>query len=353
MRVLILGPVVNETTSGGVAVFDEGLLHGFKENGDEISIISMTKSSKIENIVVGKNKNTILSFFMAFSKIAKQIKKYKPDLVISSLQYSIGIRKYKRAWKKAVYVQILHGTPSPINGRLKAYLVNFVARYSKKHFDKLVTVSHLSWAINQKINRVTCDYIINTGCALSLPDRSAFTKNRQYDFCYVGRLFRDKNIDLIIDALIKLHYDDPSLKVCIAGYGEMEDLFIAGRYKLDFIDFLGKLPHEKVAEVYQNSKFFISLCSLEACGLAFSEAVINGCNAISSLSSGQTPLFDGYSFYHSVSNLNVDVLYESLKRIYKNYQIIDYEDAKSISSIFSYSNIANQYKNIAEKNKKL
>lgn len=85
MRVLILGPVVNENTSGGVAVFDEGLYSGFSELGDYVNIISIEKSSLINNIVVktkNPNPNKIL---FKFNRIAKEIQKYKPDLVISSL----------------------------------------------------------------------------------------------------------------------------------------------------------------------------------------------------------------------------------------------------------------------------
>lgn len=344
MRVLILGPVVNENTSGGVAVFDEGLYSGFSELGDYVNIISIEKSSLINNIVVktkNPNPNKIL---FKFNRIAKEIQKYKPDLVISSLHYSIGIKKYKKKWPSAKYVQILHGTPSPINGRLKAWAVNTVARYSKKHFDKLVTVSHLSWAIKKKINRVECDNIINTGTTLK-PNINKYEK--KYDFCYVGRLYRDKNIEKMMDALIELHKENNNLKVCIVGFGEQENFFQSGgKYDLDFVEFRGKLKHSEVSEVYAKSKFFISICELEACGLAFSEAAINGCNPIASLSSGQTSLFRGKDYYHEVDASSIDVLIEELNQVVKKYSEIKPSDIHELMEIFSYKNIAYKYKKL-------
>lgn len=345
MRVLILGPVVNDKTSGGVAVFDEGLCNGFKELGDEANILSIDKSNNINNLSIGIRNPKPSKIFFHFGKIAKAIKRYEPDLVISSLQYSLGIKKYKRKWKNAKYVQILHGTPCPINGRFKAWCVNYVARYSKKYFDKLVTVSHLSWAINKKINRVECDAIINTGCTL-LPS-SKISNERKYDFCYVGRLYRDKNIELLMDAIIKLHETKPEIKVCIVGYGEQEYLFKNGeKYDLDFVDFKGRLEHNLVSSVYQNSKFFISLCELEACGLAFSEAAINGCNPIASLSSGQTAYFREKEFYHTVDTSSLANLTKELEQIHSNFKIISEEEVHNLMEMFSFSNIADRYKKL-------
>jgi len=89
MKVLILGPVVNENTSGGVAVFDEGLCKGFIANGDEANVLSLEKSSSLNNIVVGRQQSSSIRIMMKFGRIAQEIKRIKQDLVISSLQYSI------------------------------------------------------------------------------------------------------------------------------------------------------------------------------------------------------------------------------------------------------------------------
>jgi len=345
MRVLILGPVVNETTSGGVAVFDEGLYGGFRQLGDEVNILSIGKSQAIENIVLRIWKPKPLKILFHLRKAAKLIRLFKPDIVISSLHYSLGIKKYKRYWPAAKYIHILHGTPCPINGRLKAWCVNCAARYAKKHFDKLVTVSHLSWAINKKINRVECDAIINTGCSCAPTTDWSASRKKDYDFCYVGRLYRDKNIEKMMDAMVALRGVKKDLKVCIAGFGEQECFFQkGGKYDLDFVDFLGRVNHDEVSRIYASSKFFISLCELEACGLAFSEAAINGCNPIASLSSGQSQFFVGKEYYHVADASNVDALVNDLRNIMNNYVEICQDEIDNLATLFSYKTIAGKYK---------
>lgn len=344
MKVLILGPVVNDKVSGGVAVFDEGLYQGFKELHDEVNIVSIGKSNLIDNISLSLKKPNPYRLIFHLRKIANIIKKNKPDLVISSLHYSVGIKVYKRKWPHAKYVQVLHGTPTPLNGIFKAWCINKVARYTKKHFDKLVTVSHLSWAINKKINRVECDSIINTGCTFSY---CSTNYEKEYDFCYVGRLYRDKNITKMMDAFVALHNEKPTLKVCIAGFGEQENLFAKnGPYDLDFVDFLGRVKHEDVSTIYAKSKFFISLCELEGCGLSFSEAAICGCNPIASLSSGQSYLFRNKKYYHTVDASSVFVLVNELKGVMNNYKKISQQETEELLSIFSYKNIAQRYKDL-------
>ena len=77
MRVLLLGPVVSENTSGGVAVYTEGVYQGFKSIGDDVEIISIEKSKAIENDVVKVYKSKPSNILFNFGKIAKEIKKFK------------------------------------------------------------------------------------------------------------------------------------------------------------------------------------------------------------------------------------------------------------------------------------
>ena len=192
MRVLILGPVINEKSSGGVAVFDEGLFSGFKELGDEVIILSLSKSSTIENIIVECENPNPNRMFLHFRKIAKEIKKYKPDIVISSLQYSLGIKQYKRHWPSATYIDVLHGFLCPINGRFKAFVANKLIKKSSKCFDKVVSVSSLTYAINKKMNCIVSDAIIYNGCSLKPSKNEA---KRDIDFIYIGRLFKDTEVE--------------------------------------------------------------------------------------------------------------------------------------------------------------
>lgn len=346
MRIIILGPVVNNRTSGGVAVFDEGLYRGFKELGDEVNIISIEKSNQIDNIAIKMKNPKPKKILFNFGKIAKEIKKYQPDLVISSLHYSLGIKKYKRAWPKAKYVQVLHGFPCPINGKMKAAEVNFVARYARKHFDYVVAVSFLSYAINKKINRIICDKVIHNGCVLTPSDSN---KERIYDCIYVGRLFRDKEVEMIGDAFKELKATNPNLRLAVAGFGELEPLFTEGKFKDSGIEFLGKLTQKEVREQLEQSKFFISMNPLEPFGTVFNEAVMNGCNIITQSSNGSMALFIHKNYFHCADSTNGKELAKRLLEIFPCFTEIETEEKENFVKYMSFSRAAKEYKELLNK----
>ena len=346
MRVLILGPIVNDKSSGGVAVFDEGLYHGFKDLGDEVNIISLAKSSRVDNFVVGKGNNNIKSIYTKFGRIAKLIKSFKPDIVISSVQYSIGIKKYKRNWKKAKYIQVLHGFPCQINGWLKAWAVNSVARYSRKHFDYVVAVSFLSYAVNKKINRICCDKVIHNGCVLT-PNYENL--DRVYDFVYVGRLFRDKEVEMIGEAFKLIKEKNPNIRVAVAGYGELESLFTDGKLSKCGIDFCGKLTQSQVRELLERSKFFISMNPLEPFGTVFNEAVMNGCNIITQSSNGSMALFLNKDYFHCADCVNAKELAIRLLEVLDEFSPIPFEEKEKFVAYMSFKRTAQEYKDLIAK----
>lgn len=344
MKVLILGPVVNEVLSGGVGVFDEGLFKGFNDLGDNVNIVSVSKSSSIDNIIVLKKpSNNTKHIYFSFGKIAKIIKENQPDLVISSLQYSLGIKKYKKCWSKATYVAVLHGVPWNRNGKIKAWCVNQVAKYSKKYFDKVVTVSFLSYALNKQMNSLVCDKVIHNGCLLNMTENN---KNRVYDIVYVGRLHKDKEIEMIADAFVELLKNNSNLKLAIAGYGDLENLFKTGKYSKTKIEFLGRLSQSDVSNLLSKTKFFISMCPLEAFGIVYAEAAMNGCNIISPSSVGAAPIFMHQNYFHVADCCDKDELANKLHETLSNFHEIPESEKKRIEIYFSYKRCAEEYKNL-------
>lgn len=349
MRVLVLGPVVSKNTSGGVAVFDEGLYGGFVELGDDVQIISIEKSLKVDNIVIKSKNPKPKKIIFYFNKIAKEIKKFQPDLVISSLHYSLGIKKYKRAWPSARYIQVLHGFPCQINGLKKAAEINYVARFSRKHFDFVVTVSFLSYAINKKINRIICDKVIHNGCAL-VPSDEEF--DRTYDFVYVGRLFRDKEVEMIGDAFKELKKNNPDMRLAVAGFGELKPLFSEGKFHNCGIEYLGKLTQPEVRDLLNKTKFFISMNPLEPFGTVFNEAVMNGCNIVTQSTTGSAALFIGKKYFHIADCISGEELEIRLEQIANDFSPIPLEEKKRFVDYMSFKRAATEYKELAWKIKK-
>ena len=345
MKVVILGPAISDTISGGVAVFDEGLFNGFVLNGDEPYLISANKSSVIDNLLVSNKEIKPNQIVFHLRDIAKLIRKIEPDIVISSLQYSIGIKIYKKYYKKCKYVQVLHGFPCEINGRSKAWAINRVARFSRKHFDYLVTVSFLSYAINKKINRVLCDKVIYNGSQF-LPDYD--TATRDIDFAYIGRLFRDKEVEMIVESFLKLKKRNPGMRFVVAGYGELESKFREPRYANSGIEFSGKLNQKQVHNLLSRTKFFISMNPLEPFGIVFSEALLSGCNIITQSTAGCAPIYIKNNYFHIADCLDSSSLSLRLEDIHKRYHKISDEEMRIILEYASYKRVAKEYKELVQ-----
>ena len=348
MRVIILGPVNNKHSSGGVATITECLAKGFIERGDDVSIVSISKSDNYNTIVVGNGKNNRTKIFFSYQKIARIIAENRPDLVISSLEYSLGIKKYKKKWNKATYVSFLHGVAVPIKGRrIKSRLINSVARYCCKHFDHTSIASYLTQSINAKIYNIKCDVVIPNGIdIMDIPISQEST--REYDFVYIGRLYRDKNVELLCDAFLELCKSSPSLKMLVCGFGEQENLFINGKFNDPHITFCGRIAHTEVFDYYSKAKFFVSLCDLEGFGTVFMEAATQKCNLISSFVQGQNYVFDNMPFYHLVDISSKNKLVEGLKKAIDKYSPMTDEQFLFYKNLFSCKRMADDYAKLVE-----
>lgn len=340
MRIAILGPAVNKLTSGGVAIFDEGLYFGFKELGHDVYLISANKSDRIETISFCKSGKPIDAYFKR-RNIAKILKKIKPDLVITSLHYSLGIKCFKKYCPSAKYIQILHGFSCPINGRLKASLTNYLIRKVHKKFDYVVAVSYLTYAINKKINNILCNAIIPNGCNFTSVSKGG--KSRKYDFVYVGRLFEDKEVKMICEAFVNAKRINNNLHFAVAGYGEMEYMFSNGQFKNGEIEFLGKLSQDDVGSLLQNSRFLVSLNSLEPFGIVFAEAIVNGCNVVTQSTSGFSFMFGKKDYFHTANVINSKELTQRLLDVSNNFVEIDQNEIEYLRRELSFASVAKKY----------
>jgi glycosyltransferase involved in cell wall biosynthesis len=101
-------------------------------------------------------------------------------------------------------------------------------------------------------------------------------KPRNY-LTYVGRLIPAKNLHRLLPAMQQLLEEDPELRVCIIGEGpqrrELEAL-VSGSPR---VEFLGTLDPVGVRAYLRKTKVFVSGCQTEALGLAYVEALSQGC----------------------------------------------------------------------------
>lgn len=351
MKVIVLGPVLNKQLSGGVAAVSENLVHGFKKLGIYANMISVAKSDHIENFVAGSGRYGTFTILKSLNKISSIIEKEQPDLVISSLQYNLGVKLFRKKSPKTKFVAVLHGMTCPVDGLLKSFMVNAVAKYSVKHFDKTVTVSYISQAINWKIYKIRCDLVIPNGIrtddlSLMKNDASISTLNieRPYDFLYVGRLYRDKNVDLLCKAFIELKTKYPSLSLAVVGGGELEEKFKKGaEFDKPGIFFFGQQPHSNVFEFYRKSKIFISLNELEPLATTFMEAACEGCELASPITSGIMQLFWNNKHMTPVDISSVSSLASCMEKTLAKYSAPTFEEVENARTKFDSRAMAQRY----------
>lgn len=103
--------------------------------------------------------------------------------------------------------------------------------------------------------------------------------NRNY-ITFVGRLHSVKNIGKLLPGIEEFLKNNPDFKACIIGDGELRnDLVQAANYNKR-IEFKGSLDSQDVREWLMRSSVFISGCETEALGIAYLEALSQGCAVV-------------------------------------------------------------------------
>ncbi|WP_213335294.1 glycosyltransferase family 4 protein [Enterococcus casseliflavus] len=296
---LVVGPTVVGNKSGGVALFTENLADGLKKNGIDVKIITdnADKNCTAHGVEI-LSTDYPLSLIKPYSfwKLSKQIKAENPNIILSSLIYSLTMIFIKK--KRKTYIHFVHGFPSiKVYGYIKFYLMIIFDRIIRKKFDFVYTNSYFSKTINQDLNGTSIDKVIPIGIGYSFLENNNKQPNKKSNIVYIGRLVKAKRIDNLIEAYQNL---DPSLKsktsLDIYGYGSEETRIVSKINKNNLgISFNGAISSDLVNEVYKEAKIFISLNSHEPFGMVFLEALVNGCYIICPNTGGQVEFLSRYS----------------------------------------------------------
>jgi len=108
---------------------------------------------------------------------------------------------------------------------------------------------------------------------------SAEFENKLYDIIFAGRLIKEKNVDVLINAIALLKADFPKIKCCIVGDGpEKEKLVALTREKKVYhnFEFPGFQEYEALIKKIKASKILILPSSREGFGMVVIEAFACG-----------------------------------------------------------------------------
>jgi len=157
-------------------------------------------------------------------------------------------------------------------GKLLSYRLTTASRGAQ-----LVQVSdyaamHLRSIFGLRINAV----IHNPVCSLFLEDNAEEHVVRQA-ITYVGRLHQAKNVDLLLHAMRDVLDENHGLNAWFVGDGPMRAGLERAAAGDERIHFFGELPPLEVRDRLRRSRVFISGCPHEALGIAYIEALSQGC----------------------------------------------------------------------------
>lgn len=188
--------------------------------------------------------------------------------------------------------------------------------------------------------------------------RSGSKKYSIFTILYIGRLDREKGVDLIIEAVAKLRHRKLEVNARLIGGGvdvhvkELKEL-TAKLCGNDYIEFHGQVSNEKLPSLYQKSHVFV-LASRRQEGhpMTISEALCSGLPVICTKSGGLAELIaDGKDGLFIKQN-DVNDLVAKLEYLYKNKKVIQEMSQKARESgVKKYSRKAmvKNYEKIFEK----
>jgi glycosyltransferase involved in cell wall biosynthesis len=94
---------------------------------------------------------------------------------------------------------------------------------------------------------------------------------------YVGRLLPAKNIHRLLPAMCDLQKENPGLRICVIGDGPQREALQRSFQTDPPIEFTGSLDTSAVRRYLQRTKVFVSGNEMEPFGIAYLEALSQGC----------------------------------------------------------------------------
>ncbi|MGB7189021.1 MAG: glycosyltransferase family 4 protein [Acidobacteriaceae bacterium] len=143
---------------------------------------------------------------------------------------------------------------------------------------RFITVSHYSAVHLEAILALKVDAVIpNPIRSLFLEPFDPDDAHRKY-ITFAGRLHSTKNLPLLLPPIIETLDREPELEALIVGDGPQRQMLenLAARHPR--VHFTGSLDAVQLRNKLRQTKVFISGCTHEALGIAYLEALSQGCN---------------------------------------------------------------------------
>ena len=217
MRMLF---VTSSLGGGGAERVMSLLINHYYDMGNDIKVVSLVSdrheykiNSSIENIFVAKSSNKFVKLFERYLKLKKIVKEYKPDIIIS---FIAEINIYTLLCTKKDDNVIISERNNP-NLDPNSKLIRFVR---DKIYRKAKTIVFQTCDARNYFKYITDErcFIIPNPVIGDLPKWNPDSKEK---FIFsAGRLTKQKNFPLLINAFYEFHKKHKDYNLVIAGEGE-------------------------------------------------------------------------------------------------------------------------------------
>jgi glycosyltransferase involved in cell wall biosynthesis len=234
---------------GGLRTFAEGLREGFAELGIPAEIIPpssiLSRWRDLRDPGVLKILSTIAVFAAPFARRA---------------------------------ICVAHGFPRPdAQGWPKT--LGILASFKLANLSsgcRLTAVSEYATAHLRAVHKLRVDAVIHNPLQSIFCEPWESSEPRNY-VTYVGRLIPVKNLHRLLPAMLQLLDQNQDLRICIIGDGPQRSELETSVQDDPRIKFVGTLDALNIRTHLRKTRVFVSGCETEALGLAYVEALSQGC----------------------------------------------------------------------------
>lgn len=280
------------------------------------------KKNNVQTYIVYQQptQNIIIKFYRFFKSYLKIIKKVKGfDLVHLNITFPVGlIALYLKWFKKKPYIISEHWTGYQ---RLNKLSIGFLQLFTTKIITKnAAMVCPVSKNLQQKM--ISLGLLGNYYPVPNVVNTSIFNiyKNsfKNFTITHISHMGNEhKNIEGILNVLLKLQFKIPNLKIHLIGNNIIPFKSILEKINQNSITILGQISNAAVADYLKKSSVFVLFSNYENLPCVILESFACGVPVISTNVGGISEYFPE-DFGYLINPKDEIALENSILKVYKN-----------------------------------
>lgn len=339
---------------GGVSISIQRLSQGLVDRGSAVKIFAPSYENgrpENEDDSVYRCRTFFLGKKMRFPitdifsrKLEEELSGFKPDLVHVHHPFWLGNKGRKLARKSGLPVvftyhtrldKYMHNLPLPGSALKEIFAHNLIKRFANR-CDAVIAPGFSTEEYLRRLGVHSMIATIPTG--INIQEYSLYSPDEIRDFrrLYAGddenllisvcRLAMEKNVDFMIDGLVKVRERTSVPFRCILVGDGPERSRLEGRVAENGMDdrifFAGVMEPREVVRAYLASEFFVFASKTETQGMVLLEAMAGGCPVVAVNSSGVHDVIeDGFNGFKVPEN--IETWAESIILLLENRELID------------------------------